>query len=131
MESNTCGLFQLYFYKNSFMLLLNSQIKEEKQLNKKTTATLLNDKKWIKKENERRIGKYNSEPRSTILFSRNKGLQHRCFLVAKFSRTYIFKNICLRLPWTDFRKWLFGTLFLDSHFQNHLHKNTSRILGHK
>ena len=32
------------------MLLSNSQIKEEKQLNKKTTATLLNDKKWIKKK---------------------------------------------------------------------------------
>ena len=42
----------------------------------------------------------------------------------------IFKKICFKeCFWTDFRRWLFGTLFLDSCFQNHpgYYKNTSRF----
>ena len=96
--SNTCGLLQLYFYKNLFLLLSNSKIIKEKQLNKKTVVTLLNEIFELdKKVNEQRIEKYNSELRSTNLFSRKKRLQHRCFLVAKISGTPILKNICVRL----------------------------------
>ena len=35
-ESNTCGLFLLYFYENLFLPLSNSKIIKEKQLNKET-----------------------------------------------------------------------------------------------
>ena len=35
------------------------------------------------------------------------------FLEHQFWRTSTYSR------WTDFRKWLFGTLFLDSRFQNH------------
>ena len=43
-----------------------------------------------------------------------KRLQDRCFTVAKFWRTYAYG--CF---WADFRKWLSGTMILDSRFQNH------------
>ena len=97
-ESNTCGLFQFCFYENLFLPLPNSKIIKEKQLNKKTIATLLNGIFVLdEKENERRIKKYNNKPRSTNLFNRKKRLQYRCFLVAKFSRTPILKKICAQL----------------------------------
>ena len=64
-ESNTGGLFQLYFYEKSFLPLSNSKIIKEKRLNKKTIATLLNEIFVLdKKENEGRIEKYSREPRS-------------------------------------------------------------------
>ena len=47
-------------------------------------------------------------------------LQHRCFSAAKFLRAPILKKSAYGCFWTNFRKWLFWTLFLDSRFQNHL-----------
>ena len=34
-ESNTCGLFQMYFYEQLFLPFSNNKIIKEKQLNKK------------------------------------------------------------------------------------------------
>ena len=44
---------------------------------------------------------------SLFFTTMKKRLQHRCFTIAKFLRTAILKNICIRLLldfWTDFRK---------------------------
>ena len=80
IKSNTGGLFQLYFYENLFLPLSNRKIIKGKQLNKKTMPTLLNEIfVFDKKENERRIEKYNSESRSTNLFSNKKGLKTGVF----------------------------------------------------
>ena len=48
-----------------------------------------------------------------------KRLQHRCFTDAKFLRTPILKNTCVRLLLNYFGKWFFVTLFMDSRFQHH------------
>ena len=42
LDSATCGLFQLYFYKNLFHPNENSKIQDKAKLNKKTIETLLN-----------------------------------------------------------------------------------------
>ena len=39
----TCGVFQIYFYDNSFNPDENSKIKNKKRLNKRTIETLLNE----------------------------------------------------------------------------------------
>ena len=36
-----------------------------------------------------------------------------------FKDTYFEKHLRSGCFWTHFRKWFFGTLLLDSHFQNH------------
>ena len=48
-----------------------------------------------------------------------KRLQNRCFTLTKFFRT-LWKTSELKHGcfWDDFRKWLFGNLFLDGRFQN-------------
>ena len=46
-----------------------------------------------------------------------KRLKHRCFTATKFLRTP-WRTSVFGYFWTDFREWLFGTLFLDSRFQN-------------
>ena len=85
IKSNTGGLFQLYFYENLFLPLSNRKIIKGKQLNKKTMPTLLNEIfVFDKKENERRIEKYNSESRSTNLFSNKKGLNTGVFSFRNF-----------------------------------------------
>ena len=60
-----------------------------------------------------------------------KRLQHRSFTVMNCLRTPILKNTAYGCFWTDFRKRLFHTLFLDSTLQNHpawqYYKNTSRF----
>ena len=42
-KSDTCGLFQLYFYTNLFLPKENSKILGSKTLNMKTLETLLNE----------------------------------------------------------------------------------------
>ena len=46
-----------------------------------------------------------------------KTLQQRCFTVTKFLRTP-WRTSAYGCFWIDFRKWLFGILFLDSRIQN-------------
>ena len=50
-----------------------------------------------------------------------KRLQHRCFPVniGKFLRTPILNTSAYGCFWSDFRKWLFRTFFLENRFQNH------------
>ena len=43
LTSSTCGLFQLYFYKNIFDPEEKSKIKNHETLNKKTMQTILNE----------------------------------------------------------------------------------------
>ena len=43
LNSITCGIFQLYFYNNSFNPDENRKIKNNNRLNKKITETLLNE----------------------------------------------------------------------------------------
>ena len=50
-----------------------------------------------------------------------KRFQHRCFPVniVKFLKHLFWRTIAYGCFWSDFRKWLFKTLFLESCFQNH------------
>ena len=43
IETDTCGMFQLYFYFNLFMLFENSSIINNKKLSKSTIEKLLNE----------------------------------------------------------------------------------------
>ena len=43
IETDTCGMFQLYFYFNLFMLFENSSIINDKKLSKSTIDKLLNE----------------------------------------------------------------------------------------
>ena len=43
LDSSTCGIFQIYFYKNLFNPLETSKIYGETKLNKKTVEILLNE----------------------------------------------------------------------------------------
>ena len=55
-ETDTCGIFQLYFYVNLFNPVENSQIISDKTLTKKTIEKLLNEIFTTDKyENESRI----------------------------------------------------------------------------
>ena len=56
LSSSTCGLFQLYFYKNLFDPPLQSKILSHKNLNISTVETLLNEIFTLQaEENEKRI----------------------------------------------------------------------------
>ena len=43
IETDTCGIFQLYFYYNLFVTFKNSSIVEDKKLSKKIVEKLLNE----------------------------------------------------------------------------------------
>ena len=43
LKSDTCGIFQLYFYTNLFLPQEDSQIKNNSKLTIKTISTLLNE----------------------------------------------------------------------------------------
>ena len=43
LESNTCGIFQLYFYENMFNPDQSSKIQNDTKLKKSTVETLLNE----------------------------------------------------------------------------------------
>ena len=56
LSSTTCGIFQLYFYKNLFNPSIQSTILQHKNLNTTTVQTLLNEIFTSEtQENERRI----------------------------------------------------------------------------
>ena len=60
--SDTCGLFQLYFYKNLFDPNENSKILNDEQITKKTVETLLNEIfSTNKNENERKVAEFAEE----------------------------------------------------------------------
>ena len=55
-HSDTCGMFQIYFYVNLFKPLEDSQIIKNKKLNKKVIQTILNEIFTLdKQENENRV----------------------------------------------------------------------------
>ena len=57
--SDTCGLFQLYFYKNLFDPDENSKILNDEQITQKTVETLLNEIfSTNKNENERKLAEF-------------------------------------------------------------------------
>ena len=59
---DTCGVFQLYFYKNLFDPDENSKILPEEHLTNKTVETLLNEIfTKDKNENERRVSEFAKE----------------------------------------------------------------------
>ena len=43
IDTDTCGMFQLYFYYNLFVLYENSSIVEDKKLTKRTVEKILNE----------------------------------------------------------------------------------------
>ena len=56
LDTDTCGIFQLYFYTNLFLPNYKSKIMSNKKLTIKTITTLLNDLFALEKaENERRV----------------------------------------------------------------------------
>ena len=60
--SKTCGLFQLYFYKNLFDPNENSKILNDEHLTKRTVETLLNEIFFTNKnENERKVAEFAEE----------------------------------------------------------------------
>ena len=62
LSSSTCGIFQLYFYKNLFDPSIQCLILQHKNLNTETIKTLLNEIFTIEtKENERRIKLFKQE----------------------------------------------------------------------
>ena len=62
LTSSTCGIFQLYFYKNVFDPSIKSSILEQKTLNTSTVQILLNEIFTSETlENERRIKLFKQE----------------------------------------------------------------------
>ena len=62
LSSPTCGIFQLYFYKNLFDPSIQSAIINHKNLNMTTVETLLNEIfTTISQENEKRIKLFKQE----------------------------------------------------------------------
>ena len=62
LKSSTCGIFQLYFYKNLFDPSIKSNIIEQKALNTSTIAILLNEIFTSQtEENERRVKLFKQE----------------------------------------------------------------------
>ena len=62
LSSSTCGIFQLYFYKNFFDPSIQSLILQHKNLNTETVKTLLNEIFTSKaQENERSIKFFKQE----------------------------------------------------------------------
>ena len=62
LESDTCGLFQLYFYVNLFIPEKNSKILNNKNLTISTIQTLLNEIFVLGiNENERRVENFGQE----------------------------------------------------------------------
>ena len=60
--SDTCGLFQLYFYKNLFDPSENSKILNDEHLSKKTVETLLNEMfSTDKNEKKRKVAEFAEE----------------------------------------------------------------------
>ena len=56
LDTDTCGIFQLYFYTNLFLPIYKSKIMSNKKLTMKTITTLLNELFALEKaENERRV----------------------------------------------------------------------------
>ena len=56
LDSDTCGIFQLYFYTNLFLPSYKSKTMNSKKLTMKTITTLLNELFTLEvAENERRI----------------------------------------------------------------------------
>ena len=62
LKSSTCGIFQLYFYKNLFDPSIKSNIIEQKTLNTSTISVLLNEIFTLQtEENERRVKIFKQE----------------------------------------------------------------------
>ena len=62
LKSSTCGIFQLYFYKNLFDPSIKSNIIEQKALNTSTVQILLNEMFTSQtEENERRVKLFKQE----------------------------------------------------------------------
>ena len=61
LESDTCGLFQLYFYVNLFLPEKNSKILNKKSLTISTIQTLLNEIVLDINENARRAESFGQE----------------------------------------------------------------------
>ena len=62
LNSDTCGIFQLYFYTNLFLPQPNSKIINNRHLTMKTIATLLNEIFVLDiNENERRVEEFARE----------------------------------------------------------------------
>ena len=62
IETDTCGMFQLYFYFNLFMPFENSSIIKDIKLSKKTIEKLLNEIFSLNKdENEKEVEKFAGE----------------------------------------------------------------------
>ena len=59
LDSNSCGIFQLYFYENLFNSDQNSKIQNETKFKKTTVETLLNELFSLDdKENEIKMAEY-------------------------------------------------------------------------
>ena len=54
-ETVTCGLFELYFYKNLFNPDQNSKLQNDKRLSQKTMETLLNELLSLNKEDNEQL----------------------------------------------------------------------------
>ena len=54
LTTDTCGIFQLYFYKNLFDIVRDSKIIDDEFLTKKTVTTILNEIFSTNKEKIRR-----------------------------------------------------------------------------
>ena len=62
LKSDTCGIFQLYFYTNLFLPQANSKIINNRQLTMKTISTFLNEIFVLDiQENERRFAEFACE----------------------------------------------------------------------
>ena len=68
LETDTCGIFQLYFYFNLFMLFEDSSVLKDAKLSKRTIEKLLNeifsldrDRNGLKNSRKRRTSKDNSD----------------------------------------------------------------------
>ena len=62
LESDTCGIFQLYFYTNLFLPKEDSEIVNNSKLTMKTITTLLNELFVLDiNENERRVEAFATE----------------------------------------------------------------------
>ena len=61
IETDTCGIFQLYFYVNLFTPLENSSIVNDKKLSKSTLEKLLNEIFYIDRDKNESLVKQFAE----------------------------------------------------------------------
>ena len=80
IETDTCGIFQLYFYVNLFTPLENSSIVNDKKLSKSTLEKLLNEISYLDRDKNKCLVEQSAEEKD-IPRGSSKNKSCRCLLI--------------------------------------------------